>query len=64
MRKNTSRMFSGVNDSFLDDNNIHKLAADVTFEAAAGFKVTVDYPRNFDAIVSTKRPARARNNYG
>jgi hypothetical protein len=57
-------MISGVNDSFLDDNNLHSLAAIVTFDAATNFKVTVDYPRNFDAIVSAKRPARARNNYG
>jgi len=64
MRKTTSRLFSGVDNTFVVDNNLSDLVAHVTFEAAANFKETVDHPKNFGAIISTMRPARARNNYG
>jgi hypothetical protein len=64
MRKTTSRLFSGVDNTFAVDNNLSDLVARITFQAAENFKATVDYPFSNPAIISTMRPARARNNYG
>jgi len=64
MRQNTSKLFSGVDTTFVMDNNLEELVAGVTFMAAANFKPTVDHPMACDPIINTQRPARARNNYG
>eukprot|EP00577_Skeletonema_sp_RCC1716_P032127 CAMPEP_0113437258 /NCGR_PEP_ID=MMETSP0013_2-20120614/37322_1 /TAXON_ID=2843 ORGANISM="Skeletonema costatum, Strain 1716" /NCGR_SAMPLE_ID=MMETSP0013_2 /ASSEMBLY_ACC=CAM_ASM_000158 /LENGTH=341 /DNA_ID=CAMNT_0000327905 /DNA_START=154 /DNA_END=1176 /DNA_ORIENTATION=- /assembly_acc=CAM_ASM_000158 len=64
MRRNKSRLLSGVNNSFITDNNLHDLVSTFMFEAVSNFKVTVDFPLNNGGIISTMRPARARNNYG
>ena len=60
----SSKLLSGVDNAFVQNNDLSELLAHVTFEAAAMFKPTVDHPLGFDAIISTRRPRRARNNYG
>ena len=60
----SSKLLSGVDNTFVQNNDLGDLLACVTFEAAAMFKPTVDHPLGFDAIISTCRPRRARNNYG
>ena len=64
MRSTTSKLLSGVDNAFAQNNDLGDLLASVTFEAAAMLKPTVDYPRGFNAIISTLRPARIRNNFG
>ena len=64
MRANTSKMFSGVDNTFVSTNALGQLLAYTTFEAAGNFKPTVDYPMNFKGIISSTRPRRVRNNYG
>jgi hypothetical protein len=57
-------MLSGVDNAFVQSNDLGQLLAQTTFEAAANFKPTVDHPLNFNGIISSLRPRRARNNFG
>ena len=62
--RNHTTLLSGVHDTFVTDNDMQTMVATVVFDAASKFKPTFDYPLNNNGIVSTIRPARARNNFG
>lgn len=64
MRSNSSKLFSGVDYAVLPSNDACEVLALAVDEAADNFLPTIDYPKNFNRIVSTQRPARCRNNYG
>ncbi len=60
----SSKLLSGVCDNFAVDHNLADLVASIVSKASSDFKATVDFPMNCNAVISTQRPARARNNFG
>lgn len=59
-----TKILSGVDYSFVSDSNLGDRVENVTLEAINNFWTTVDVPMNNGPLISTKRPARSRNNYG
>lgn len=64
MRSTSPKLFSGVSNTFITQNGLKDIVTTVVYAAAEKFRATVDQPMNNDAEVSTKRNARARNQYG
>ena len=58
------KILSGVDYSFVSENSLGDIVKNVTLEAINHFCTTVDVPMNNGPLISTKRPARSRNNYG
>lgn len=66
IRKQTPKLFSGVDINFIMKSNkkILPLLTAALFQAVGYFHSSYDFPKNFKGIVSTVRDARCRLNFG